>query len=92
MHLFVFLHTHVINLCAITGLPNNDFLSSVLHRASKARHEMRESCFSFPGLFFVLQQQAGLDCYEQGVSHPARPFPTAPANLASQWGTLVFEG
>lgn len=67
MHLFVFLHTHVINLCAITGLPNNDFLSSVLHRASKARHEMRESCFSFPGLFFVLQQQAGLDCYEAGL-------------------------
>lgn len=80
MHLFIFLHTHVINLCAISCSPKQWF-PQLWAAQSQARHEMRVSCFGFPGLFFVLQQQAEPGLLWAGCFSSCQAFSYSPCQF-----------
>lgn len=80
MHLFIFLHTPVINLCAISWAPKQWFPQLCIAQR-EAGHETRESCFSFPGLFFVLQQQAESGLLWAGCFSSCQAFSYSPCQF-----------
>lgn len=67
-------------ICAISCSPKQWFPQLCIAQ-SQAGHEMRASCFSSPGLLFVLQQQAEPGLLWAGCSSSCQAFSYSPCQL-----------